>query len=806
MAWHSDWTFLADLYVMFQNHLLLLYRTFKRYKTSFFINLIGLSAGLTAAIFIYLWVHDEISIDKFHTKDKQLYQVMSNEITDQGIRTTDANPAVLSEGLKTEMPEVVDALTVSPTFWLAQSKVSLNNAPGIKAGGRFAGPNFFKVLSYDLVKGNMNTALRGSKSIVISESLARKLFHRTDVLGKLLIWRNADMQTETPSTVTGVFADVPANASERFDFLVSLDVLFDAANQYKRWTNNGPNTILILKQGTNLGKFNLKIKNYLQTKGVQFRQLFIRPFSEGYLYNNYEQGKQAGGRIEYVRLFSLLAVFILVIACVNFMNLSTAKASRRMKEVGVKKVLGAQRGTLIVQYLGESLILTILALFISLVFVELLLPQFNAITGKDLSLIFDMKLIVILCGICIFTGLLSGSYPALYLSGFHPSTALKGKMMNSSGTVWTRQGLVVFQFSLSIILIVSVFVIYKQIQFLQEKSLGYSKENVIYFEAEGKIKTNIEAFIQAIRQIPGVKRASSMDRSFLGEYGGTDGNFNWENRNPNQHIRFQHAGINNDLIETLGMKMIAGRSFLAKYGNDSSKMLLNETAIKVMGLKNPVGKVFNLWGKDFEIVGIVKDFNFESLQEQVKPLFFEYESKNTNRVLIRLARGQEKQTIDALKDFYQRFNPGYQLQYTFLDQDFQQQFVSENRVAALSKYFAGLAIVISSLGLFGLAAFTAERKIKEIGIRKVLGASEWSIIYMLTEEFLIPVVASIAIALPLSYILCKYWLQNFAYRIELHLWYFLGAGLLALLISWLTVGMQALKSASIDPIQCLRAE
>jgi putative ABC transport system permease protein len=791
---------------MFQNHLLLIYRTFKRYKTSFFINLIGLSAGLSCTLFIFLWLRGEVGTDKFHVKDKQLYTVMSNEITDQGIHTTDANPGILAAGLKADMPEVEDAVTVSPTYWLAQSKVSLDNAPGVKAAGKFAGPNFFNVFSYKLLKGSMIHALEGTKSIVISEKLAKKLFESTDVLGKVVIWRNADMQSETRAIVTGVFKDTPANSSDQFDFLVSLDLLFNTAKAYKEWHNYGPATFVVLKKGTDPNAFNAKINDYLKSKGVEFRKLFVRRYSDGYLYNNYENGVQAGGRIQYVRLFSLLAVFILVIACVNFMNLSTAKASRRMKEVGIKKVLGADRQTLIIQYLAESLILTVLSLFISLVFVELFLPQFNAVTGKSLNLVFDANLIGILFGICIFTGLLAGSYPALYLSGFHPITALKGKLSGSVSTMWTRRSLVIFQFTLSVILIVSVFVIYKQIQYLQEKSLGYSKENVIYFEAEGRIKNNVEPFLQVLRQIPGVKYASSMDRNFLGEYGSTEGSFNWENRNPKQLIRFQHAGINDGLIETLGMKIIAGRSFSAKYGADSSKMLLNETAIKLMGLRNPVGKIFSLWGKDYQIIGVVKDFNFESLHDPVKPLFFRFQSKNTSRIFIRLSAGKKLETIDQIKAFYKKYNAGYNFEYTFLDQDFQQQFIAENRVATLSRYFAALAIVISCLGLFGLAAFTAERKIKEIGIRKVLGASEWSIVYILSEEFMMPVVASILIALPLSYIMCKYWLQNFAYQVDLHVWYFLGAGLLALLISWLTVGMQAIKAAYIDPIKCLREE
>jgi putative ABC transport system permease protein len=791
---------------MFKHHLLLIYRTFKRYKTSFFINLVGLSAGLTCALLIYLWLNDEVGMDKFHQNGKQLYQVMSNEITDQGIRTTDANPGILGAGLKAELPEVEDALTASPTYWLAQSKISVDHTAGMKARGRFAGENFFKFFSYPLIKGNASTVLSGKQSIVISEQLAKKLFHSTEVLGKSVIWRNADMNSETMGMVTGVFKNTPQNSSEQFDFLVSLSVMNEVNSNFLRWESNGPNTFILLKKGTNPEKLNAKITDYMKSKGVLNRKLFIRPYDSGYLYGSYENGVQSGGRIQYVRLFSLLAVFILIIACVNFMNLSTAKASRRMKEVGIKKVMGADRPSLIMQYLGESMLLTVLSLFVSLVCVEVLLPQFNLITGKDLSLHFDFQLICILLVISIFTGLLSGSYPALYLSGFNPSQALKGKLTGSVKTLWTRQSLVVFQFTLSIILIVSVFVVYKQIEYLQQKKVGFNKENVVYFETEGRLKNRVEPFLQAVKLIPGVKNISGMDRSFLGEYGATEGFFNWENRNPKQIVKFQHASIGESRIETLGMQMVAGRSFSSKFGSDSSKMLINETGIRIMGLKDPVGKIFNLWGKDYQIIGVIKDFNFESLHEQVKPLFFRFDSEHINRVMIRMEAGKEREVLAALKDYYGKFNPGYTFEYTFLDQDFQRQYVSENRVAMLSRYFAILAVLISCLGLFGLAAFTAERKLKEIGIRKVLGASQWSIIYMLSEEFMKPVIASILIALPVSYFLTHYWLESFAYRVELHVWYFLGSAMIAVVISWITVGMQAISASTTDPIKCLREE
>jgi putative ABC transport system permease protein len=544
----------------------------------------------------------------------------------------------------------------------------------------------------------------------------------------------------------------------------------------------------------------------MKSKGEKYRELFIRTYADAYLYDKYENGKQAGGRIEYVKLFSLIAAFILVIACVNFMNLATARAAVRMKEVGIKKVMGASRGSLIVQYLTESLLLTISSLFFSLLCVEILLPQFNAITGKHLLLHFDWKLIATLTCVALITGGLSGSYPALYLSGFNPALALKGKLSHTAGELWTRKGLVVFQFTLSVILIVAVLVVYKQIEFVQHGQVGYKKENVLCIEAEGRLKKNAESFIDRVKNLPGVVNASSMNKRFIGDLHSTRGEFNWEGRDVKQMIVFQHAGINNGLIETMGMEMADGRSFSTNYGADSSKVIFNETAIKAMGLKSPIGKLFRLWGKDLEIIGVVRNVHFESMHEVVKPMFFLFDAENTNRIMVKIKAGKERETITAMQGLYKDFNRGGNLEYRFLDEDFNAQYIGENRISILSRYFAALAVVISCLGLFGLASFTAERKLKEIGIRKVLGASEWGIIYSLSKDFIKPVFIAIFIGLPLSYILTQEWLNTFAYRIDLKLWYFAGAGILALLISWVTVSLQAIKAGLKNPIACLKEE
>jgi ABC-type antimicrobial peptide transport system permease subunit len=513
-----------------------------------------------------------------------------------------------------------------------------------------------------------------------------------------------------------------------------------------------------------------------------------------------------GGRIIYVKLFSIIAVFIILIACINFMNLTTAKASRRIKEIGIKKAVGAGRRTLVLQYLGESMLVAFLSLAIAVLAVDVLLPQFNSITGKHLSLDLSANLAFSLLAITVFTGLVSGSYPALYLSKFSPAIVLKGKFNTSTGEQWARKGLVVFQFTISIIFIVSVWVIYKQLEFVQTKHLGYEKDNIIYFKTEGKVVEQSEAFINEMKSIPGVLNASSMWGSIMGLTSFTTGDFDWEGRNDDEIIQFEHLGVDFDMIELLGIKMAAGRSFSRSSPSDTSRIILNEAAIKIMNVKDPVGKKFGLWGRQYEIVGIAKNFHFKSLHEDVKPFFLRVTPDDFNKVLVKIEAGKEEETIGRIKEFYKTFNPGFAFDYDFLDSEYQALYSAEKKVATLSRYFAGLTILISCLGLFGLASFTAERRLKEIGIRKVMGSSVSGIVYLLSSDFNKIVLTAIIIALPLSYFGTKSWLNNFAYRIDLEWWYFPAAGLVAFAIAWLTVGMQAYKAARVNPTKCLRDE
>lgn len=784
---------------MFRHNLVISFRNFSRHKSTFFINLIGLSTSLACALLIYLWVADELSIDNFHEKDSRLYQVMEHQVREDHIGSQKSTPWLLAEALEDEMPEVEYAAVATPADWFDPFTLSVGDK-SVSGVGQYVGKDYFNIFTYPLIEGNKDKLLTDKNSIVISEELAKQLFNTsTNVVGK-----EVEFQHETTYLISGVFANIPSNSSTQFDFALSIEIQKDKIPQAFEWKNSGPHTFLILKEETNAHEFENKIKDYIKTKTDQtHRTLFLAPYSKTYLYGKYENGVQAGGRIEYVQLFSLIAIFILVIACINFMNLATARASRRTKEIGVKKAIGANRISLIFQYLFESVTITLLALIVALFITYSFLPQFNLITEKHLTLQLTWPLLLSFIGIALFTGLLAGSYPALYLSGFKPAAVLKGKLHTSFSEVWTRKGLVVFQFTMSIIFIVCVWVIYRQIEFVQTKNIGYDKDNVIYFQIEGKVKSSLETFLTEIKRIPGVINASSLGQNMVG--GGNTANISWETKDPQTVSNFAYRPVNYDAIEMLGLELTNGRVF-SRNRNDSLKVIFNETGIANMGMENPVGQTIKFGPFDCEIIGVVKDFHFKSLHSPIEPLFFILAPPFTEKAIVRLEEGKEKQTLDALQTFYQQYNPGFTFEFRFLDQDYQAQYASEKRVGTLSKYFAGLAIVISSLGLFGLAAFTAARRQKEIGIRKVMGSSEWSIIYLLSSDFTKIVLMAILIALPISYYIVSNWLNGFEFRIPLQVGLFAASGLLALIIAWLTVGLHAFRAARINPSQCLKEE
>jgi putative ABC transport system permease protein len=788
----------SNLSAMFRHNFIISLRNFSRYKTSFIINLTGLSTGLACAVLIFLWVRDEYAVDSFHRHSDRLYQILERQQHTGDIGVTGSTPWLLAESLTEEIPGVEYATVVTPFFWYDPFTLTEKDK-SLKARGIYGGSDFFNVFSFELIHGDRNHVLADKNSIVISEEIARGLFGTVEnAFGKTV-----KFQHEKEFKISGVFGEIPPGSSMRFQMVMSIDLLKDSQPNTFSWKNSGPYTFVLLKEGHDVGEFSENIEDYIVTKTeATHRQLISQRFDKRYLFGNYENGVQAGGRIEYVRLFSIIAVFILAIACINFMNLATARASRRMKEVGIKKVVGAYRRSLVFQYLTESVLMAFFGLALAIVLVYLVLPQFNQITGKGLSVHPD-ELILPLFGITLLTGLIAGSYPAFYLSGFKPLTVLKGNLRGTAGELWVRKGLVVFQFVLSVVFIVSVIVIYQQIRYVQTRNIGFNRENIIYFNIEGNIIRHRETFLHELRQLPGVIFASSAGQSPVGD--GNTANIGWEGKDPDLILPVAYRPANYDLPEMMELEFLEGRSFL-RTRNDSLKVIFNSAGIEAMGMDDPVGKTIVLGPFECEIIGVVENFNFESLHSEVGPMFFILEPGYTQKIMVRLKSGRIDETLARMGALYREFNPGFVFDYRFVNQDYQSQYNAEIRVGVLSRYSGGIAIIISCLGLLGLVIFASERRIKEIGIRKALGSSAFGIIRLLSADFTRLVLISILIALPVSYIFISNWLERFAFRIDLEWWYFTGAGVIALMIAWITMGFQTFKAARINPARCLQNE
>ncbi len=792
---------------MFQHVLLISLRGFIRYKASFVINLAGLSTGIACALLIYLWVTAELGIDKFHRNDDRLYQVWkTSPNADGSVTTRFSTPVQMAQTMVEDLPEVEKAVAV--VAWDMKGVISAGDKR-IKAVHQFAGNDYFGVFSFNLLEGNSEHVLTDKSGVLLSDELARKLFNTTEnLIGKTIEWEWWD-KFNGSYIIAGIFEAPPANSSKQFDLIFSLDLWMDR-NENHCWCNNNAHTYVVLKEGTDIGRFNEKILDYSKLKYRQFEgsdsewegTLLAQKYSKGYLYGTFENGVQVGGKIEYVRLFTIIGIFILAIACINFMNLSTARASRRAKEVGIKKAVGVSKRALIFQYLGESVLLTLFSFLAAVLLVVLALPSFESVAGKQIGAAISVREVLYLAAFILAVGVVAGSYPALYLSRFKPVLVLKGQLKTSAGERWVRRGMVVFQFAVSVLLIVSVVVVYKQMAFIQSKNLGYDKENIIRIENEGELRKDAATFVNEVQKLPGVVSASTMSGDLVGNHSGTGG-VEWEGKK--EGISFSGLYVDYGLTEMLGFEMAQGRSFSREFGTDADAVLFNETAISMMGLENPVGKIVKFWGQEKKIVGVVKDFHYESLYEHIGPLYFLFQNRN-NYSVIKLMAGSEPETLAQIEEFYEAYNKGMPFDYHFLDHDYQKLYAAENRLAVLSQYFSGIAILISCLGLFGLATFTAERRQKEIGIRKVLGSGVFNIVKLLSGEFARMVLLAIVLALPLSYLAAREWLDSFAYRTELQWCFFAAAGLVALAIACLTVSVQTLKAARLNPVKSLRSE
>lgn len=792
---------------MFRNHLKIAWRNLVKDKQFTLLNVVGLSTGLACVLLIYIWVSAELSVDHFNKDDARLYQVMKTAPNSDGtIATYETAQGILASEMKKSFPEIEYAVSVRRESEMGILTVGDKH---IKAAWEFADKDFFHVFSYNILEGGPT----GKYGVMISDKLAQKFFHTTqNLVGKTFTWDGGG-EFSGSYFINGVFEAPPATATDQFDMVFNYAVYVDkeigGLGDVYDWGNNSVLNYVVLRKGADPVLFNAKIKDFTKSRIADLKNadgllkwegdIFLRKYSDKYLHDHYENGKQVGGRIEYVRLFSIIAIFILVIACINFMNLSTAKAVGRMKEVGIQKVIGASRKLLVLQYLTESMLLSFASTVIAVEVVYLLMPVFREMTGEALPFALNTPYLIV---IAFVTGMLAGGYPAVYLSGFKPMKVLKGQLRNSVGESVIRQGLVVFQFVVSGILIIAVLVIHQQMNLIRSKNLGYDKDNVIRFSSEGNLQDNQETFLAELRNTPGVIDAAGMQGDFFGRAGHGGGGINWHGKDPNLGIEYYGVSGDYHFMDMLGLKMAEGRAFSPNFAGDTNSVIFNESAIHAMGIKHPIGMTVSLWGVKKQIVGVVKDFHFQSLYSKISPCFLECSLKNRN-LLVKIRGGDALARIESA---YHAFNQGLPFEYRFLDDDYQAMYAAEQRVGVLSKYFAAIAIVISCLGLFGLAAFTAQKRQKEIGIRKVIGASVGGVVVLLSKDFLRLVALAMLIAFPLAWWGASRWLQGFAYRASIDAGIFMLTGVSVLAIALLAVSHQAIKAARVSPAKILRSE
>lgn len=790
---------------MIKNYFKIAWRNLLHNKTFSLINIFGLALGMTCSLLIMLWLKDELKRDKFHANDKRLFRVMENQYYSGDISTFPASPGILAENIVKDVPEIEMA---SQMLWEEQPLFTVGDKFD-KEKGRYVQKDFLRMFSFKLVKGDPATALARPDAVVISKKLADKYFKSEDPIGKMI-----KIDNKENVIVTGILEEIPELSSLKFDFLLSYDIWFKQNDWAKEWGNNGPRCYVMLAANTSVDKVNAKIKNYIKTKNKESNvELFLQNYGESYLYSNWDNGKQDGGRIEYVRIFSGVAIIILIIACINFMNLATARSLRRAREIGVRKVVGAGKRQLVAQFIGESVFVSFLAILVSLLIVALILPSFNELTEKHLFInLIDPSFLLIILGLTVVTGVISGSYPALFMSTLKPIVVLKGLLKFRSGATYFRKGLVVFQFALSIILILGMIVIYRQISYINNKNLGFAKEDLLYMPLEGPMAKNFMAFKEELLKQPGIKNISSAQSSPL-EVGSSTQGVRWPGKDTTKLILFSNNPITYDYVKTMGIELIGGRDFDPSFSLDTMNYLVNEAAARKIGYKDPVGKELTMWGDKGTIIGLMKDFHHNSLHVPIEPLILRLfkgswvnEGGYWGNVIIRTEKGKSKQAIASMEKTFKKFNPGFPFKYYFTDDEIAKNYKAEHTVSKLSRYFAFLAIFISCLGLFGLVTFTAEQKTKEIGIRKVLGASVTGIVRMLSKDFLKLVLIASVIAFPVAWWAMNKWLMDFEYRVDIGWWVFVAAGITALLIALLTISFQSIKAAIANPVKSLRTE
>jgi putative ABC transport system permease protein len=791
---------------MIKNFFIVAYRNLKRNRIFSVINILGLATGMASAMLIFLWINDEMGFDRFHAKEDRLFQAYREEISNGHSVAMDNSPKILANTLKTEFPDIEDVVRwQNINFLLSVGDRHFNVA------GNFTDSGFLNMFSFPTLQGAPYYKLNDPTGMVITQSLAIRLFGNESAIGKQIRVDSVDL-----FVVKAVLKDLPDNTQFRFEFLLPWSYMqkigwIDNGN----WENNTVRTFYTLKPGVSATAFDAKIKNLIieHTKDDQTPSndiLFGHPAAKWHLYSNFENGRAAGGRISVVRLFSLIASFILLIACINFMNLSTARSEKRAREVGIRKVVGAGKSLLIWQFLAESLMFSLIAGILAMFIVELSLPSFNLLVTKTLFIDFgDLRFWAAAVGFVLLTGLLAGSYPAFYLSSFKPIKVLKGALKGGREGIAPRQFLVVLQFSFAIVLIISTIVVLQEIRYAQNRDSGYQRDNIVYNFMQGDVLKNyamIRNELISNRVATDVTRTSQpMTRHWSDSWG-----FQWTGSNAeDQKTDFIFFASDNQFVETMGLKLIAGRDInTMTYLTDSNAMLLNEAAVKVMHLKNPVGSEVRMGDSRWHVVGVIKDFILESPYAPIAPMIMVGPSSLSFYVL-NMKFNPANTVSDNLKKaefIFKKYNPSYPFEYYFLDEDYANKFANEKQTGKLAALFAGLTIFISCLGLFGLSSFTAENRIKEISIRKVLGASVLSITQLLSRDFIKLILLSFLIAAPFAWWAMNGWLQSYEYRISVSWWIFAATLFLSIAIALLTISFQSVKAALMNPAKSLRSE
>ena len=804
---------------MLKNFFKIALRNLLKFKAYSFINIFGLAIGIAACIMILLFINDELSYDRNNEKAEQIYRVHTVASLAGNESNLAVSPAPLGETLVRDYPEVIQYTRLMPNrTMLIRYKDNVFN----EANFYWADSTIFDVFTIPFIQGDPKTALAQPHSIVLTEKLAKKYFGNEDPMDKIM-----NFEDGTPYTVKGVVKDCPHNVHFHYDMFASMASLGLGDTPF--WVANNFHTYILLKKGVPGSELAAKLPAFVEKyAGPQLRDLFqtsyeeikksgsryefhMQPLTDIHLTSHLDYELEPNSDIKYVYIFSVIAVFLLLIACINFMNLSTARSMLRAKEVGIRKVLGSNKSQLIKQFLTESILMTFIAVVVAIALVEIFLPSFNSLAGKELHTAYFNNFFAIpaLLIAIIVVGLIAGSYPAFFLSSFKPVTVLKGKL-NGGGGSWLRSGLVVFQFAISIVLFIGTFIVYGQLRYVQEKNLGFDKDHVLVITRAWALENQTQTFKDELKKNSHIISASNTGSLPGKAFGQTV--FRPEGTQSSQQYILSVMATDYDFAETLKLNLLQGRYFSKDFAADSQVVVLNESAVKHLGLQNPVGKRVVLPGRTpeqnvfYTVIGVIKDFHFESLHQKIRPLAIFLERGQTAFLPVRLSSGDVSESVSFIESEWKKFVPNKPFEYFFLDDDFNNLYEAEQKTGEIFTVFSVLAIFIACLGLFGLAAFTAERRTKEIGIRKVLGSSISGIVVLLSRDFTKWVLLANVIAWPLAYYFMGAWLQNFAYRIDPGLGIFLMAAIAAFIIALFTVSFQAVKVAIANPIKALRSE